>query len=146
MLHRSQRRRLPLHHCANVVDTDNRRSVCEIETCVGGIEIGDAAVGVKGVAGVVELVCWILAAGLQFEEQRSETAWTQATASAACCFDTAILRSRRPNYEQIDSKLQYHDLVEKSNWRGDTMVGCISQLPRRRQSHSDKTFEWSTKP
>jgi len=56
MLHRSQRGRLRDHRCANVVYTDDSRRICEIETGVGGVEIGDPVIGVEGVAGVVELV------------------------------------------------------------------------------------------
>lgn len=56
MLHRSQHGRLRYHRCANIVNTSDGRRICEIETGVGGIEIGNAAVGVEGVAGVVELV------------------------------------------------------------------------------------------
>jgi hypothetical protein len=56
MLHRRQSRGLRYHRCADTVNADNCRSVCGIETRIGGIKVSDPAVGVEGVAGVVELI------------------------------------------------------------------------------------------
>ena len=56
MLHRRQSGGLRYYCCANTVHADNCRSVCEIETRIGGIKVSDPAVGVEGVAGVVELI------------------------------------------------------------------------------------------
>lgn len=56
MLHRRQSGGLCYHRCANTINADNCRSVCKIETRIGGIKVSDPAVGVEGVAGVVELI------------------------------------------------------------------------------------------
>jgi len=55
MLHISQCGRLRYHRGANVVDADDCRRVCEIETGIGGIEISDPTIGVEGVASLVKL-------------------------------------------------------------------------------------------